>query len=136
MLAESNNHGHAFLLELTHCGYRYQWRSPKNRPWVTTLQSKLEAFDCLRESLQVVKVMDRVTWMELRSLTIPPGKLAPEAPKGGHDDSAMAMALGYRCLRDIPSSWRTHALQSGRTRIDDLISRSKARRIRSHSLPF
>ena len=103
---------------------------------MTTLQSKLEAFDTLRESLQVIKVMYRVTWMELRSLTIPAGKVAPEAPKGGHDDAAMAMALGYRCLRDIPSSWRTHALQSGRTRIDDLIQASRARRIRSHNLPF
>jgi hypothetical protein len=97
MLAESNNHGHAFLLEASHCGYREQWRNPQGKPWVTTLQSKLDAFDTLRESLQVVKVMDRVTWMELRSLTIPPGKVAPEAPKGGHDDSAMAMALGFRC---------------------------------------
>jgi hypothetical protein len=136
MLAESNNHGHAFLLEVSHCGYREQWRAPGGKPWVTTLQSKLEAFDTLRESLQVVKVMDRVSWMELRSLTIPAGKVAPEAPNGAHDDSAMAMALAYRCLRDIPSSWRTHALQSGRTRIDDLISHSRARRIRSHNLPF
>jgi hypothetical protein len=80
--------------------------------------------------------MDRVSWMELRSLTIPAGKVAPEAPNGAHDDSAMAMALAYRCLRDIPSSWRTHALQSGRTRIDDLIAHSRARRIRSAHLPF
>lgn len=136
MLAESNNHGHAFLLEASHCGYREQWRNPQGKPWVTSLQSKLDAFDTLRESLQVVRVMDRVTWMELRSLTIPPGRVAPEAPKGGHDDSAMAMALGFRCLRDIPSSWRTYALQSGRTRIDDLIQASRARRIRSHNLPF
>ena len=136
MLAESNNHGHAFLLEVSHCGYRQQWRAPGGKPWVTTLQSKLEAFDTLRESLQVVKVMDRVSWMELRSLTIPAGKVAPEAPNGAHDDSAMAMALAYRCLRDIPSSWRTHALQSGRTRIDDLIAHSRARRIRSAHLPF
>ena len=103
---------------------------------MTTLQSKLEAFDTLRESLQVVKVMDRVSWMELRSLTIPPGKVAPEAPRGAYDDSAIAMALAFRCLRDIPSSWRTHAIQSGRTRIDDLIQSSRARRIRSSGLPF
>jgi len=136
VLAESNNHGHAFLLELDTCGYRQQWRNPKGKPWVTSLQSKLDAFDTLRESLQLVQILDRPTWLELRSLTIPAGKVAPEAPKGSHDDAAMACALAYRCLRDVPAAWRTHAIQSGRTRVDDLIAASRARRIRSSSLPF
>ena len=86
--------------------------------------------------MQVVQVLDRVTWLELRALTVPAGKVAPEAPRGGYDDSAVALALAYRCLRDVPPSWRTQALQSSRTRIDDLISASRARRLRSHSLPF
>jgi len=137
VLGESNNHGHAFLLEATTCGYRNLWANPKTgKPWVTTLQSKLDAFDTLRESLQIIQILDRPTWLELRSLTIPQGKVAPEAPKGGHDDAAMACALAYRCLRDIPPSWRTQAAVSQRTRIDDLISASRARRIRSSALPF
>tara|TARA_R110000772_G_scaffold118831_9_gene224679 strand:- start:1096 stop:1674 length:579 start_codon:yes stop_codon:yes gene_type:complete len=137
VLAESNNHGHAFLLEMNNCMYRNQWLNPKNgKPWVTSLQSKLDAFDTLREALKLVQILDRPTWLELRSLTIMPGKVAPEAPKGSHDDSAMACALAFRCLRDVPSTWRTHALQSSRTRIDDLIAASRARRIRSSSLPF
>ena len=136
VLAESNNHGHATLLEMDHCGYRQQWRNPKGKPWVTTLQSKLDAFDTLRESLQLVQILDRPTWMELRSLTIPAGKVAPEAPKGAHDDAAIACALAFRCLRDVPATWRTHALHSNRTRVDDLIASSRARRIRSSSLPF
>jgi len=136
VLAESNNHGHALMLELGNCGYHQQWRSPAGRPWVTTLQSKLDAFDTLREALSIVKIMDRATWLELRSLTIPAGKVAPEAPRGCHDDAAVAMALAYRCMRDVPSSWRTHALVSGKTRIDDLISASRAKRIRSSALPF
>ena len=137
VLGESNNHGHAFLLELNNCGYRQQWLNPKTgKPWVTSLQSKLDAYDTLRESLQIVQILDRPTWLELRSLTIPPGKVAPEAPKGSHDDAAMACALAYRCLRDVPSSWRTQAIHSNRTRIDDLIAASRARRIRSSSLPF
>lgn len=136
ILAESNNHGHAFLLEMQTCGYNQQWRNASGRPWTTTLQSKLEAFDTLREALPLVRILDRPTWLELRSLTIPPGKVAPEAPRGGHDDAAIALALAYRCLRDIPSSWRTSALTSNRNRIDDLISASRARRIRSHQLPF
>ena len=136
VLAESNNHGHALIQELDQCGYRNQWRNPKGRPWVTTLQSKIDAFNTLREHLQVIKVLDRTTWMELRSLTIPPGKATPEAPKGGHDDMAIALALAYRCLRDIPSSMRTYAMPSVSTRIDTLIAKSRAKRIRSSGLPF
>ena len=136
VLAESNNHGHALLLELNTCGYRQQWRSPQGKPWVTTLQSKLDAFDTLREAMQQIQVMDRPTWMELRGLTVPEGKVAPEAPKGAHDDAAVAIALAYRCLRDIPATWRTAALQSQRHRMNDLIARSRARRLRASSLPF
>ena len=136
VLAESNNHGHALILEMDSCGYRHQWRDPKGKPWVTTLKSKIDAFDTLREHLKIIKVMDRVTWMELRSLTIPPGKAAPEAPKGAYDDCAMALALAYRCLRDIPSRMRTYAMPSVSTRIDSLISKARAKRIRSNNLPF
>jgi hypothetical protein len=137
VLAESNNHGHALLLEMQNCGYNAQWRDPRTgKPWVTTLQSKLDAYATLREALQLVRIMDRPTWLELRSLTIPPGKIAPEAPKGGYDDAATALALAYRCARDIPPSWRTQANSSGRTRVDDLLAASRARRIRSAALPF
>ncbi len=86
--------------------------------------------------MQQIQVMDRATWLELRALTVPAGKVAPEAPKGSHDDAAVAIALAYRCLRDIPATWRTLALQSQRTRMDDLIKRSRARRLRASSLPF
>jgi hypothetical protein len=137
VLAESNNHGHAFLLEMQYCGYMNQWRDPKTgKPWTTTLSTKLDAYATLREAMSLISIMDRPTWLELRSLTIPPGKIAPEAPKGGYDDAAMALALAYRCVRDIPPSWRTQAIQSGRTRVDDLLAASRARRIRSAALPF
>jgi hypothetical protein len=40
-------------------------------------------------------------------------------------------------MRDIPASWRAIALQSGRTRVDDLLSAARTRRLRSSStLPF
>ncbi len=74
--------------------------------------------------------------MELRSLTIPAGKVAPEAPGGCYDDSAMAMALALRCLADVPASWRAAPVVATRTRVDALISASRARRIRSANLPF
>jgi len=134
-LVESNNHGHAVLLELEACGYRHLW-TRDGRPWVTTLQSKLELWDGAREALRLAQVLDRATWMELRGLTIPPGKVAPEAPTGAHDDAAMAYALAVRCLRDVPGSWRTQALQSGgRHRVDDLLRSARARRIRG-AMPF
>ncbi len=136
VLIESNNHGAAALLEMNNCGYRRLWVNPKGKPWTTTLQSKLDALDTLREALGAIKVMDRVTWMELRALTIPPGKIAPEAPVGQHDDSAIAMALAYRCLRDTPSIVRTDAVRSARSRIDELLRASRARKIRSQRLPF
>lgn len=137
ILAESNNHGHAFLLEINYCRYRNLWLDPKTgKPWTTTLQSKLDAFDTLRESLQLMRILDRTTWMELRSLTIMPGKVAPEAPKGAHDDAAVACALAFRCLRDVPASWRTAALNSPRDRVTDLLASNRARRIKSGSMPF
>lgn len=136
MLYESNNHGHAFGLELGYTRYTQQWRDPKGKPWVTTLPSKLDAFDTLREALKVIQMLDRVTWLELRSLTIPSGKVAPEAPKGGHDDAAVALALAYRCLRDVPSSWRTAAVASKGVRVDQLLTKARARRIRAAGLPF
>jgi hypothetical protein len=137
VLAESNNHGHAFLLEMQSCGYRQQWRDPKtSKPWTTTLPSKLDAFSTLREALPLIRMIDRATWLELRSLTIPSGKVTPEAPKGGNDDCAMALALAYRCLRDIPASWRTSANESAGVRVQDLLASSRARRIKSANNPF
>lgn len=136
ILSESNNHGHALILEMDSCGYNSQWRNKNGKPWTTTLQSKIDMFDTLREHLPIIKIMDETTWMELRSLTIPPGKAAPEAPKGGYDDAAVAMALAYRCLRDIPGRMRTFALPSVTTRIDQLIIKARAKRIRSSALPF
>lgn len=137
ILAESNNHGHAFLLEMSYCRYQPLWINPTTgKPWVTSLPSKLDAYDTLREAMPIIRVLDRQTHLELRSLTIPPGKVAPEAPKGANDDAAMACALAFRALRDVPPSWRSAAIQSGRSRVDDLIAQSRARRIRSASLPF
>lgn len=136
MLYESNNHGHAFGLELGYTRYHQQWRNPQGKPWVTTLQSKLDAFDTLREALRAIQMLDRVTWLELRSLTIPAGKVAPEGPKGGHDDAAVALALAYRCLRDVPSAWRTAAVATKGLRVDTLLTKARARRIRASSLPF
>ena len=137
ILAESNNHGHALLLEIEHCGYRTLWRDPRTgRPWTTTMQSKLNALSVLRDHLEVITRMDRAMWLELRSLTLPEGKATPQAPPTQHDDMAMACALAYRALADVPPSWRTEGHRATRVRAESLIDKAKARRISSSGLPF
>ena len=137
VLTESNNHGHAVLLELDHCGYRYQWRNPATgKPWVTTVQSKLDALSTLRDHLEVITRMDRALWLELRSLTVPAGKATPEAPPGSHDDLAMSCALAYRALRDVPPSWRSEGIAAVKHRAQHLIGQARARRLKNHGMPF
>ena len=129
--------GAVTVSEMDSCGYRNMWRHPSTgKVWSTNLHSKLEAFDTLREAVKLIRVIDRVSWMELRSLTVPAGKMAPEAPDGAHDDSAVAMALAYRALNDVPPSWRMEAVVSRKSRVDVLLDRARARRIRSSALPF
>ena len=74
--------------------------------------------------------------LELRSLTLPPGKATPEAPPGSHDDLAMSCALAYRALRDVPPSWRTQGHHATKQRAEQLIDKARARRRRSHGSPF
>ncbi len=105
VLCESNNHGHAVLLELHHCRYHNLWQRA-GKPWVTTQSSKLEAFEALRDALPSVVMLDQSTLAELKSLSIPAGKITPSAPDGMHDDSAMAAALAYRCYADVPAHLR------------------------------
>jgi hypothetical protein len=137
VLTESNNHGHALLLELQNCGYQNQWRDPRtSKPWVTTLQSKLDAYNTLRDALPLVRLLDRTTHLELRALTVLPGKVAPEAPTGGYDDSAMALALAYRCLRDVPANWRNAQNAAAGVRVQELLAANRARRIRASGNPF
>ena len=137
VLVESNNHGHAVLLEIDHCGYRQLWRHPATgKQWTTTKQSKLDALSTLRDHLEVITRMDRALWMELRSLTLPAGKATPEAPPGSHDDLAIACSLAYRALRDIPPSWRTDGHRAIRSRAGNLIGKARAKRLRGRQLPF
>lgn len=137
VLAESNNHGHALLLELSNCGYQNQWRDPRtSKPWTTTLQSKLDAYNTLRDAIPLVRLLDRTTHLELRALTVNPGKVAPEAPAGGYDDSAMALALAYRCLRDVPANWRNSQNAAAGVRVQELLAANRARRIRASGNPF
>lgn len=135
LLVESNNHGHAVLLALDYHQYRNLWLNPLNgKPWNTSLPSKLEIYATLRAALPLILGLDARTWAELRALTIPAGKIAPEAPKGGYDDAAIAVALGYRCLRDVPSAWLAPRPKATVNPVQAHIRTNRRRR--SASLPF
>ena len=132
VLVESNNHGHVVLRELDLMGYRKQWRDSSGRPWTTTVRSKLDAFETLREYLEsgVVQALDRTTLEELRALEV--RRVTPEAPPGLHDDMAMALALAYRATRDAPAHMaysRTHLMERH-------LDRRRAARILNKSTPW
>lgn len=133
VLCESNNHGHAVLRELDALGYRNLWCDRRKKPWVTTHKSKIDAFDGLREFVTngMIFRLDQSTLMELRALQIQ--NVSPEAPPGLHDDLAMALALAYRALRDVPRSKRREAVG---TRMESMMASARARKIKSRSLPW
>ena len=103
LLVESNNHGHVVLLRMRQLGYMNLWRSIKGKDWVTTEASKLEAFERMKVRLAEYgrpSRLPRSTVMQLQSLAVKPGKLAPEG-LGKHDDEAVGLALALRCAEDV-----------------------------------
>jgi len=133
VLCESNNHGHVVLRELHALHYKKVWSDNDGKPWVTTVKSKLEAYEVLREHIKagIIFTLDQSTLQELKSLEV--RKVTPEAPSGLHDDLAMALALAYRCVRSAPKSQQREAQ---RGHIDDFIKRRRVDRIRRNALPW
>jgi hypothetical protein len=107
--------------------------SHKGMDWVTSVKSKLDAYETLREYIRagMIVSMDMQVLAELRSLVVL--RVTPEAPKGMHDDMAMSMALAYRCMRDIPRRLLTNAR---RKHMDMLLSKVRADKIRSMPIPW
>lgn len=133
VLCESNNHGHVVLYKLRHLGFRNLWLNHNGVDWTTSVKSKLDAYETLREYINagMIKALDMQVLAELRALIVL--RVTPEAPKGMHDDMAMSMALAYRCMRDIPKRLLTNAR---RKHMDMLISNVKAQKIRDMPLPW
>ena len=133
VLCESNNHGHVVLYRLRHNGYRNLWCGRKGVDWVTSVKSKLDAYETLREYVgnNMIVRLDAQVLSELRALTVE--RVTPEAPKGMHDDLAMSMALAYRCLRDIP---RRKLQMAKRNLMDTLISKVRCGKIKESNLPW
>jgi len=133
VLVESNNHGHVVLYRLRHMGYRNLWRSHDGKDWTTSVKSKLDAYETLREfvSNQLITRLDATALYELRSLVV--RKVTPEAPRGLHDDMAMSVALAYRCTRDIS---RRQIRNARRSRMDELLKDIKVARMKSQPSPW
>lgn len=133
VLCESNNHGHVVLREFQSLKYKKVWLDGEGKPWVTTVKSKLDAFECLREHIKagIIFRLDQSTLQELRALEV--RKVTPEAPSGLHDDLAVALALAYRCIRSAPASQRRDAQRS---HIDDFIKQRRVARLRKSALPW
>lgn len=100
---ESNNHGHSVLSTLSQLGYHRKYIDPRTgKPWVTTLQSKLRAFESLRtwvlgECAQIPQALA----LEVSSLRLQDSG-APAAPPGMHDDLAMSLALACAAAPSVP----------------------------------
>jgi hypothetical protein len=133
VLCESNNHGHVVLREMENLKYHKVWCDHNGSPWVTTVKSKIDAYDTLREMVcnRLIWKLDQTTLQELRSIQIL--KVTPQAPAGLHDDLAMALALGYRALRDVPASLRR---EHGNNRSLDVLVAHRVNRIRRQATPW
>ena len=126
-------HGFAFLREMQVLRYPRMWQDHEGRHWFTSVTSKLDAYDGLREIVEagIIQQIDHTTLQELRGLEV--RKTTPEAPSGLHDDMAMATALAYRCLRDAPLLLRQRAAAN---RIDEMKIQKRAAERRKQALAW
>jgi len=133
VLCESNNHGHVVLTRLKDFRYRRMWCDHNGKDWVTTVKSKLDAYETLREYIvsEIIETLDMTTLMELRSLTVQ--KVTPEAPSGMHDDMAMSIALAYRCTRDVPRRVLNRAQENV---VDGFIRNRRVGRRKDNPIPW
>lgn len=132
LLCESNNHGHVVIRELNRLHYHRVWKDHRGKPWYTTVKSKLDAYETLREHVRagILFQLDQSTLHELRALEV--RKVTPEAPSGLHDDLAMALALAYRCVRSAPASQR----RGPKNRVDKFIRDRRTERLKNQALPW
>lgn len=133
VLCESNNHGHLVLYRLKHFGYKNLWYTHEGKDWTTTVKSKLDAFETLREIIEneMIDKLDSIVLAELMGLVVK--RVTPEASEGLNDDLAMSLALAYRCLRDIPAR---KLVLAKRKIMDILIEEARRNRRTKDKLPF
>ena len=133
VLCEANNHGHVVLREFDRLRYTKLWKNERGKPWYTTVRSKLDAFECLREHVKagIIFALDQSTLHELRGIEV--RRVTPEAPSGLNDDLAVALALAYRCVRSTPLSYRRESMGGY---MDEFIKQRRVARLKERALPW
>ena len=107
LLIESNGMGGIVLARLRDLGLDKLlfWKDEDGKDWTTNKWTKIRAFEELRSRLEEGNIL--CMWKglhdELASLSCGDNGVAPRAPKGKHDDIAMATALAYICSLGIPN---------------------------------
>lgn len=101
ILVESNSIGLVTSNRINDLCYRHVWLKD-GKPWVTSGQTKLMAFEALRDMLtaRMWPQLPGPVLSQIRALQS--GTLAPSAPAKQHDDLAMAAALAVIALRGSP----------------------------------
>lgn len=104
VLVESNNYGHVVINEMKHQGYHKLWKDDSGGDWTTTVKTKTEMFERLKDHIQkcVIRQVDNITYSELRAITITErGLIQLPEQMSTHADSAVAMALAYTCAEKV-----------------------------------
>ena len=67
------------------------------------MRSKISLYDMLRSYIHedLLPLLERATFTEMRNLVRSEKGLAPEHPPNGHDDRVIALMLALRGLRDV-----------------------------------
>ena len=104
VLTESNNFGNVVLNEIHHLGYNKIWKTTDGKDWITTIKTKTQMFENLKDKIQqgFVHYLDNIVYSELRAITISDrGLVELSSQDGAHSDNAVALALAYVCLDKV-----------------------------------
>lgn len=103
VLVEANNFGGIVLNQMRHDHWSRFWKGPDGRDWTTSAKSKALAFETLRDSLSrsLIRHIDRLTYDELRAITVSERGTIELPRDTSHSDSAVALALATVCLEPV-----------------------------------
>lgn len=124
VLVESNNYGNVVLNEMHHLGYHKIYKDEKGRDWITTLKSKTQMFENMKNMIQggYITLIDNILYSELRAITVNDrGHIELKYVDGAHSDNSVAFALSLMALQKV-SLPKTQFLP-------DWVKSKKARRV-------
>ena len=133
ILIENNNIGVVVNQCLIGCNL---WKTNDDKYWTTNQMNKRVAFEELKEMIRsgTLNLLDTTTLAELRSIKIDKHyNISLNRANGSHADSAMALALGIQCLKNVrlPTKsflpdWVKHK------RADKIVSNANATNLRRY----